>query len=200
MITLFYDFETSGLNIFHEDVIEIGCKCLEDGEVFTCLVKPLSDKQLSDKIISLTGISDGDLLKDGLPCKEAFTQFFDFIKGYYDNDKEVLLIAHNGRSFDDMFLKRMHRYLQGEELTTYDEMMDNLYFIDSLLVTKCIFPTIYSHSMYNLCKYFNIKNEQAHRAMGDVNALELIWVEVNKMLKYNKTEVSGDQLRYITYA
>ena len=32
MYTLVYDFETSGLNPFHDDVIEIGCKCLETDE------------------------------------------------------------------------------------------------------------------------------------------------------------------------
>ena len=35
MYTLVYDFETSGLNPFHDDVIEIGCKCLETDESFS---------------------------------------------------------------------------------------------------------------------------------------------------------------------
>ena len=58
MSTLIYDFETSGLNPYHDDIIEIGCRCLESDEVFTCLVQPLSDRILCDKVIELTGITN----------------------------------------------------------------------------------------------------------------------------------------------
>ena len=65
-----------------------------------------------------------------------------------------------------------------KEIIIYDSMINNINFIDSLLISRYLYPDMYSHSMSNLCKYFNIKNMASHRAMGDVNALELIWKEI----------------------
>ena len=199
MFTLFYDFETSGLNQFNDDVIEIGIKCLEDNHEFSCLVKPLSGNSISEKITKITSITNSMLEEEGEQCKDAFMKLFNFIKNYYDIDQDLILIAHNGMGFDDIFLKRMNRYLVGEEIHTYDEMVHNIQFVDSLLVVKSLYNGLYSYSMYNLCKFFNIKNESAHRAMGDVNALELIWKELIKMLKHKQIEISGKSLQYITY-
>ena len=38
MATVIYDFETSGLNVYKEDVIEIGAKCVENGLTYNTLV------------------------------------------------------------------------------------------------------------------------------------------------------------------
>ena len=84
MYTLVYDFETSGLNPFHDDVIEIGCKCLETDESFSVLVQPLSNRLICDKITEITGISNKILVRDGIQTKEAFIQFFDFIYKHYE--------------------------------------------------------------------------------------------------------------------
>ena len=77
MSTLIYDFETSGLNPYHEDIIEIGCRCLESDEVFTCLVQPLSNRILDDKVIELTGITNELLKKEGLVPMDAYKSFFE---------------------------------------------------------------------------------------------------------------------------
>tara|TARA_B110001469_G_C9428984_1_gene218170 strand:- start:10 stop:612 length:603 start_codon:yes stop_codon:yes gene_type:complete len=198
MFTLIYDFETSGLNPYHEDVIEIGCKCLETEESFTCLIQPLSDKLIDKTITSLTGITNKQLKKDGLVPKLAFIKFFDFLQKHYDNDNEIILIAHNGRSFDDIFLKRIYRYLLGEEISKYDSMMNRIYLVDSLLVCKYLYPERYSHSMKNMCQLLNIINESEHRSMGDVNSLSLIWTHITKIMNFKKIEVSGTYLQYIT--
>jgi len=136
---------------------------------------------------------------EGIRSRGAFKDFFDYIKKHYDNDSDVIMIAHNGRSFDDLFLRKIHHYLVGEEHTEYDEMMNGIHFIDSLLMSRYLFPHRYSHSMNNMCKMFNVTNESAHRAMGDVNALEKLWCEIVKRLHHAKIEISGANLRYITY-
>ena len=40
MTTIILDFETSGLNPYHDDIIEIGAKVLNTDKSFQCLVKP----------------------------------------------------------------------------------------------------------------------------------------------------------------
>jgi DNA polymerase III alpha subunit (gram-positive type) len=50
MNTLVLDFETSGLNPYHSDVIEIGAKIMETGETFSSIIRPKSEMPISDKI------------------------------------------------------------------------------------------------------------------------------------------------------
>jgi len=198
MRTLIYDFETSGLNPYHEDVIEIGCKCIETGEFYQCYVKPLSRLAISDDITKITGITNDILKKKGLRAITAYTQFMDFIRYNYDVDNDIMLIAHNGTLFDDIFLKRMYRYLQEKDITIYDEMMDNIQFVDSLMVARLLYPKRYSHSMHNMCKMFNVKNKAAHRAMGDVDGLIDVWNYMIIEMKGKQIDISGTNLRYIT--
>jgi DNA polymerase III epsilon subunit-like protein len=200
MFTIIYDFETSGLNPYHDDIIEIGCKCIEIDESFTCLVQPLSDRLIDDKITEITGITNQLLKQKGLVPKTAFIQFFEFLQNiFYRLEGDMVVVAHNGQGFDDIFLKRIHRYLLGEEISDYDTMMNHLCFIDSLALCKYLYPSRCSYSMKAMCHLFNIDNISEHRAMGDVDALALLWAELVKKCVSNSLEVSGSNLRYITY-
>jgi DNA polymerase III alpha subunit (gram-positive type) len=199
MATLIYDFETSGLNTCHDDIIEIGCRCLETSEYFTCLVQPLSDKLLSEKIESITGITNKLLKKEGKTPKESFKLFFDLLKHYHDTYESITMIAHNGRSFDDIFLRRIHRYLQGEEHFEYDIVINNIKYIDTLAVSRLLHPERLSHSMKSMCMIYNIINENEHRAMGDVDALAKLWSELLKKLTLKYTDTSPTYINYLTY-
>ena len=199
MISLLYDFETSGLNPFHEDITEIGCRCLETDEVFTCLVQPLSNKLLDKKVQQLTGITNELLKKEGQKPIEAFVGFFDFLYKHYKKDTDMIMVAHNGLAFDDIFLKKTHRWLQGEGCLEYDDMMENIQFVDSLLVSRLLHPERYSHSMKSMCLTYNITNNAAHRAMGDVDALTELWGYLIKNIQSKKQDISGTNLRYLTY-
>ena len=130
MTTLIYDFETSGLNPYHEDITEIGCRCLETDEVFTCLVQPLSNRILCDKVIELTGITNELLKKEGLAPMDAYKSFFEYLHKIYLVNNDITMVAHNGAGFDDIFLKRVHRYLQGEGESKYDVMMESIKFVE----------------------------------------------------------------------
>ena len=199
MVTIIYDFETSGLNPYHEDVIEIGCKCMETDETFTCLVQPLSDRILNDKVQELTGITNKMLKKEGLNPLDAYKSFFEFLYKIYIVNNDITMVAHNGSSFDDIFLKRIHRYLLGEGDSKYDDMMNSIQFVDSLLLCKLLHPERYSHSMESMCILYNIKNKSAHRSMGDVDALITLWSHLINKIKDKNIETSGIYLRYLTY-
>ena len=54
--TLILDFETSGLNPFHDDIIEIAAKKLRSADSFSTLVK--SKKTLDKKIVEITKITE----------------------------------------------------------------------------------------------------------------------------------------------
>ena len=150
MATVIYDFETSGLNVYKEDVIEIGAKCVENGLTYNTLVIPLSKKGLTPKITEITGITNELLKKQGKKTLQAFLEFFNFLQGIYEQYNEITLVAHNGLSFDDLFLRRMQRYVQGEGHTEFDEMFENIVYIDSLLLSRYIHHNRRGHSMKDM--------------------------------------------------
>ena len=203
MATVIYDFETSGLNVYKEDVIEIGAKCVETDKVYNSLVIPMilakAKQGLPSKITEITGITNDLLKKDGKKTLQAFLEFFNFLQDVYDQYNDITLVAHNGLSFDDLFLRRMLRYVQGEGHTEFDEMFENIIYIDSLMLSRYIHPTRRYHSMKDLCGLYNVTNESAHRAMGDVNALVEIWSHLIKHVKQLHADCSGTHLKYILY-
>ena len=199
MATVIYDFETSGLNVYKEDVIEIGAKCVENGLIYNTLVIPLSKKGLTPKITELTGITNDLLKKEGKKTLQAFLEFFNFLQGIYEQYNDITLVAHNGLSFDDLFLRRMQRYVQGEGHTEFDEMFENIVFIDSLLLSRYIHHNRRNHSMKDMCALYNITNKSAHRAMGDVDALVEIWSHLMTHFKQLHADCSGTHLKYVLY-
>ena len=199
MATVIYDFETSGLNVYKEDVIEIGAKCVENGLTYNTLVIPLSKKGLTLKITELTGITNDLLKKQGKKTLQAFLEFFNFLQGIYEQYHEITLVAHNGLTFDDLFLRRMLRYVQGEGHTEFDEMFENIVYIDSLLLSRYIHHNRRNHSMKDMCALYNITNKSAHRAMGDVDALVEIWSHLMTHFKQLHADCSGTHLKYVLY-
>ena len=199
MATVIYDFETSGLNVYKEDVIEIGAKCVENGLTYNTLVIPLSKKGITPKITELTGITNDLLKKQGKKTLQAFLEFFNFLQGIYEQYHEITLVAHNGLSFDDLFLRRMQRYVQGEGHTEFDEMFENIVYIDSLLLSRYIHHNRRNHSMKDMCALYNITNKSAHRAMGDVDALVEIWSHLMSHFKQLHADCSGTHLKYVLY-
>ena len=61
MKTLLLDFETSGLNPYHCDVIEIGAKIHETNATYSSLIRPKSETPISDKITEITGITNREI-------------------------------------------------------------------------------------------------------------------------------------------
>lgn len=174
MTTFVLDFETNGLNPFHDDVIEIAIKDFNSDKTFECMVIPQNKKGLSEKITQITGITNQTLKEKGLNYKEAYKKFISFIEENTNDDEPFYLIAHNGQGFDFLFFKKI--------LKEMNHTFNNVRYLDSLFVSRLVNPTMYSHSMKTLCKIYKVVNEQEHRALGDVNALEKL---IRIMMKRN---------------
>jgi len=180
MTTFILDFETNGLNPFHDDVIEIAIKVFGTDKSFECLVVPQNKRGLSDKITEVTGITNQILKDEGLNYKGAYSNMISFIQENIDEKEFFYIVAHNGAGFDFLFFKKIMKVM--------DHKFDNVRYVDSLFLSRLVNPTMYSHSMKTLCKIYNVINEQAHRAMGDVNALEKIMNVMMKKGKYSSAE------------
>jgi DNA polymerase III epsilon subunit-like protein len=157
---IIYDFETSGLNPYNDDIIEIGA--IDNyGNTFNVLLN--TKKKLSNKITELTGITNELLEKEGLDPIDGIKLFHDYIYMFDINfNNKLYLIAHNNDAFDKLFLKfTFGKY--GFDLVD----LSLINFIDSYRMAQLLLPELNYFSLKSLSKYFNIGLEQDHRALSD---------------------------------
>jgi DNA polymerase III subunit epsilon len=185
--TLILDFETSGLNTYHDDIIEIAAKKFRSEDNYTTLVK--TKKTLDKKIVEITKITDNMLNKNGVIARLAFHGFGEFIKESFKIDEPLYVLAHNGNSFDFIFLKKI--------ISTLDFKLDIRY-IDTVSVSKFVNHRLFSHKLATLChpNIYNIDNVSAHRAMSDVIATEKVF---EKMIyrRFSSIEEVYNKMEYL---
>jgi len=179
MVVIIFDLETSGLNPYHEDIIEIGAKVLGEDNSFQMLLKPKSGRPISKKITELTGITNKDLRKDGKDWKNAYGEFYNWLFEIVKSGDPLTLVSHNGFSFDFVFFKRMLRDLE-QVIDKINIDVDTINFVDTLPLSKRLYPNRTYYSQPSLAKTFSIIVENAHRAMGDVIVLEQLYLRIMK--------------------
>ena len=159
--TIYYDFETTGLNPFYSKIIEYAFLRENNNELISSLVFP--GIKISKKITEITGIEQKQLV--GQPL--MVNKIFEIIKFLDKENTDVYLVAHNNDGFDKWFFKTA--------LNEYTDIEFNKYkYIDTLILSKMLLPDRWSHSMKSLCEYFKI-NLNAHRASEDTQALRLVY-------------------------
>lgn len=147
------DFETTGFSSTKDSILEIGAiKVLNNNIVsqFNTLINPKSPipPYISQKI----KITD-NMVKDAPYIEDIFEDFYNFLT-------DLPLVIHNAR-FDMSFL-----ITKGENLGF--NIKNGA--LDTVSVTREIFPELKKYNLAFLCSHFNIKNQNAHRAMSDAFA------------------------------
>ena len=92
--TIYYDFETTGLNVFHDKIIDY-CFLNEDDD--TCIESLVNPKRKFEFFITkLTGIHPEDV-EDKLPIKDHLKEIVEFLESPTTEIIDtVYLVAHNG--------------------------------------------------------------------------------------------------------
>ena len=189
MVVIIFDLETSGLNPYHDDIIEIGAKILQEDCSFQMLVKPKSGRPVSKKITQITGITNRDLRANGQSWENAYSEFYNW---FFENTKDkenITLVSHNGDTFDFVFFKRMLNDLS----TLVDKVnidVEEINFIDTLPLSKRLYPNRTYYNQPSLARTFSIIVDNAHRAMGDVIVLEQLYSRIMIDFKIN-TKIDG---------
>lgn len=189
MCVIVFDLETSGLNPYHDDIIEIGAKFLQRDLSFQMLVQPKSGRPVSKKITEITGITNKILRDEGKSWENAYSEFYNW---FYENAKSketITLVSHNGDSFDFVFFKRMLNDLStlGDKVNIDVEKIN---FIDTLPLSKRLYPNRTYYNQPSLARTFSIIVDNAHRAMGDVIVLEQLYPKLLNDFKIN-TQIDG---------
>jgi len=196
------DFETSGLNPYHDDIIEIGMKDIESEKIFTCLIQPKSNELISDKITEITGITNKLLKNQGMKWEEAYISMNKWLFEMYNQSdkKNIIIISHNGEVFDFILLRRILLDLKKLNIKTIP--MKKILYIDTLLFSKRLLPGRQYYNQGSLCRSYNINMIGSHRSMNDVICLEQLWNNLVNQLdkKLNKRyNIHNDIYKIIDY-
>ena len=183
MVTVIFDLETSGLNPYYDDIIEIGAKVLNTDNSFQCLVKPKSNRPVSQKITEITTISNRQLRAEGKDWLTAYSEFYNWLIEVIQFTQNVSIVSHNGDTFDFVFFKRMMKELNESGTDTSKIKLDAIHFQDTLPLSKRLYPNRSYYNQPSLARMLNIMVINAHRAMGDVLVLEQIYPELMKNLE-----------------
>lgn len=162
-----FDTETTGLQSKLDKVIEIGAiKFNKDGIIdnFSTLINP--QRPLPNICIQLSGITE-NMIIDKPDIAKIMPGFLSFID-------ESILIAHNA-NFDVGFIN-------AECLYSHLSSIPNccLPAIDTVCLTRKVFPSIGTYKLQFLAKYFNIDSGKAHRAYDDARVCMEIFLKCVK--------------------
>ena len=176
MYVLGIDVETTGLNYESDQIIELGAVVWD-----TKLNKPvatmnhlisINNRQLSDEISAITGITNSELKDFGIEEEKALNELLTLAK------KCDYIVAHNGNSFDKLFIDNaLNKY----GLTLNKPWIDTMFDVP--------FPSnIIKRKLGYLADEHNCSIAFAHRALFDVLAMLQIcskynWVDIFELQK-----------------
>ena len=184
MSVVFLDFETSGFNPYHDDIIEIAVKLMNSDNSFSTLVQPKSNECISQRITAVTSITNKLLRDEGVSWQMAYKELNDFLKSILQKstDGKLYIVAHNGETFDFLFLKRIFSELNELDIKTIPSK--NIVYIDSLLFARRLLKREF-YKQESLCKSYNINTKGNHRALNDIKALEELFIIFGDLLNKN---------------
>lgn len=197
-----FDTETTGIDFGKDRIIELGAVSLESGaeaDSLDVLIRLPEGRTLPPFIVELTGITDAQLLSEGVAEREAAESFCRLLEGC----ERPLLAAYNAQ-FDLNFLY----YL----LRPYGRVgiLGPPRFLDALTVYRD--RRDYPHKLCNAIEAYGLGDTvvNSHRAVDDARAaaalLEAMAAERDDLERYidlfgvhPKYGLSGHKISSVTY-
>lgn len=216
---VYMDFETTGLNIFQCEIIEVAL-CDNLGHRYEAFIQ--IDGTISDFVQRLTSITNEILKTHGRSHREVITNICNFINGKlgflyngnYDINPADYIVGHNLLQFDLPLLNvHIHRCNSKNKLNKANclSISNKIKVIDTLIIAQKYYtisddplqPYKRKYSLENLSVTFNFKNRPSHRAMSDVLAtVELLEIVQNELSKHNRPNsiesIYNDGMQYHT--
>ena len=161
-----FDTETTGVEFGRDRIIELGAVSLENGEETGCmdaLIRLPEGQTLPPFITDLTGITDAQLLSEGVDQSEAVEAFCSLLEGAerpllaaYNAQFDLNFLYHFLRPYDRVGVLRLPRFL--DALTVYKDRRD------------------YPHKLCNAIEAYHLEDSavNSHRAVDDARATVLL--------------------------
>ena len=166
------DLEMTGLNPKLDKVIEIGAVRVrghKEAARYATLVNPR--RSIPERVVELTGITNEEVAA-GLDEDEAMQALIAFIGDY-------VIVGHNV-SFDYSFMKQW---------AVNKRIPLTLRACDTLRIARAILPGEQSKKLEDLCVYYRIERERAHRALDDAVETHRILECMMQQILPEKTEL-----------
>lgn len=161
-----YDFETTGNDTRICNITEIGAVKMVDGkftETFSTLVNP--GEKLEKRIIDITHITD-EMLENQPTIDQVLPDFNKFCDG-------AILVGQNSNDFDYKILCR----LAAEQKLKFPSEHE-----DTLVIARKYVRAVHNYKLGTLAKYYNVVNENAHRALDDAVTTAKVFINLAKFL------------------
>lgn len=170
---VFIDFETTGLNPFKDDIIEIAA--IDNlGHSYQTLVN--SGKKIPTEASAIHGITNEMVAKEGIETKTALLNLLMFIAGKIDDQLQLVkasyIVGHNICHFDIPFLQSCIERCNECHHTKYT--LPTIRVIDTMRMSQCYTDNRVHNLMY-LSKVYSIPLNGAHRAMADIQATKTLF-------------------------
>ncbi len=162
------DLEMTGLNVKKDKVIEIGAARVRNGKVVETYETFLNSvSEVPERITKLTGITT-EMMQSGVLEDEGMSALIEFIG-------DDVLVGQNF-SFDYKFIRQW--------AVNHKVAVNNSY-LDTLILARKLLPVEQSKRLEELCNYFGIQRENAHRALYDAIETSEVYL---KLLELSKEE------------
>lgn len=197
-----FDTETTGIEFGKDRIIELGAVSLERGEEadsLNVLIRLPEGQHLPSFITQLTGITEQQLLSEGVEQAEAVESFCRLLEGA----ERPLLVAYNAQ-FDLNFL---YYFLQPYGRVS---VLRAPHFLDALTVYKD--RRDYPHKLCHAIEAYDLQDRvvNSHRAVDDARAtvalLEAMTEERDDLFRYidlfgthPKYGMNGKKIASVTY-
>jgi DNA polymerase-3 subunit epsilon len=163
------DVETTGFNVNHAEIIDIGAVRVEGGiitETFSTLVNP--GFFIPERIKELTGITNAMVI--GSPkIEEVLPEFLDFIG-------DDIVVGHHV-SQDIKFIDKYTRLYRGEKFRRP--------YICTLELSRKLLPYLSKHSLKDVADYLAVDYSRLHRALDDALITAKVFLQLLNLLWNN---------------
>lgn len=159
-----FDTETTGLNVFEDDIIEIAAIKIKHGaivgeplDLYIETQKPILEK-LGDKENPMYKIYNEKKAKgELLPAAEALQRFWVYVHN-------ATLLGHNA-NYDATILDHNLQRYANDKIANYPNKC-----LDSLKIIRLLEPNLPSYKLEALLERFSLVGENSHKAIDDVKA------------------------------
>lgn len=176
---LYFDVETTGLNAYRNDIIQIAGIVEIDGEVketFDIKMQPFRYDNIEEKALQVQNRTIDEIKTYQDPSRGyiEIIQLFDRYVDKFDKSDKFIAVAYNA-NFDVDFLQQFFRKNGNNFLFSYfGIVIDPLAIVRFLTATKKHSLMLGSHKLGDVCQALGI-DISAHDASSDINATRTIF-------------------------
>jgi len=183
------DCETTGLDEYKNDPIEISICRLSDGSQKTWFLKPINTENIDAAAIRTHGYSVDDicgLTKEGrekfLPASKQLIDIENWLNEDNCSSSNRGMIGQN-IDFDKKMLQQLWKKCESYDTFPFSERIRMDTMTTEIFMDYCKGQFAEGYSLNALTKKYGVKNEKAHTASEDVKATVGVFVKQAEFMK-----------------